>query len=98
VLTRQGFNSKLVVTGDVTQIDLPSGRGSGLIQAAEILKGIPEIRMVHFDQSDVVRHPMVQRIIQAYEAHQAAVEKQLSLRWNDGAQDSPDSTAKAGSH
>jgi phosphate starvation-inducible protein PhoH and related proteins len=98
VLTRQGFNSKMVVTGDVTQIDLPSGRGSGLIQAAEILKGIPEIRMVHFDQSDVVRHPMVQRIIQAYEARQASVEKQLSLRWNEGHPESSAPAAKAGSH
>src|SRR3954468_9847568 len=53
VLTRQGFNSRMGVTGDVTQIDLPSSRGSGLVQASEILRGIPEIRMVYFDQTDV---------------------------------------------
>jgi phosphate starvation-inducible protein PhoH and related proteins len=72
VLTRQGFNSRMVVTGDITQVDLPTGRMSGLVHASEILRGIPEIKTVHFDQSDVVRHPLVQRIIQAYEQAEAA--------------------------
>ncbi|MBL8236006.1 MAG: PhoH family protein [Bryobacterales bacterium] len=82
VLTRQGFSSKTVVTGDATQIDLPNGRRSGLIEAVEILKGIDGISFVHFDDSDVVRHSLVQRIIRAYEKHgeNAANARQLSLR------------------
>jgi len=88
VLTRQGFNSKMVVTGDITQIDLPSGRGSGLVQASEILKGIPEIRMVYFDQTDVVRHHLVQKIIQAYERQQEIQARQLDLRWAESALES----------
>jgi phosphate starvation-inducible PhoH-like protein len=85
VLTRQGFNSKTVVTGDATQIDLPSGRKSGLIEAVEILKNIPGISFVHFDEQDVVRHSLVQRIIRAYEAHgeNAANARQLRLRLNE---------------
>ena len=67
VLTRQGFNSKMVVNGDVTQIDLPSGRRSGLIEAAEVLKGVEGISFVQFDDKDVVRHALVQRIVKAYE-------------------------------
>lgn len=89
VLTRQGFNSKTVVTGDATQIDLPSGRKSGLIEAVEILKGIPGISFVHFDEQDVVRHSLVQRIIRAYEKHgeNAANARQLSLRLNEAMAD-----------
>ena len=85
VLTRQGFSSKTVVTGDATQIDLPSGRRSGLIEAAEILKGIDGISFVHFDDSDVVRHSLVQRIIRAYEKNgeNAINARQLSLRLNE---------------
>jgi phosphate starvation-inducible PhoH-like protein len=66
-LTRIGLDSKAVVTGDVTQVDLPSGKVSGLVDAQEIVAGIPGIDVVCFDQADVVRHPLVQRIIQAYE-------------------------------
>jgi len=89
VLTRQGFNSKTVVTGDATQIDLPSGRRSGLIEAVEILKGIDGISFVHFDEQDVVRHSLVQRIIRAYEKHgeNAANARQLSLRLNEAMAD-----------
>ncbi|HKS81647.1 MAG TPA: PhoH family protein [Candidatus Acidoferrales bacterium] len=71
-LTRLGFNSKAVITGDVTQIDLPSERRSGLIEAIEIVGKIEGISIVHFDERDVVRHNLVQRIIKAYEAHDAA--------------------------
>ena len=69
VLTRQGFNSKMVVTGDQTQIDLPSGRKSGLLNAAEVLRGVEGIAFVHFDDKDVVRHPLVQRIVRAYDRY-----------------------------
>jgi len=66
-LTRLGFGSKAVVTGDVTQIDLPSGRPSGLLDALRILDGLDGIAIRRFSQIDVVRHPIVQRIVQAYE-------------------------------
>jgi phosphate starvation-inducible PhoH-like protein len=66
-LTRIGFDSKAVVTGDVTQIDLPADRVSGLVEAREIVSGIPGIGVVQFDDTDVVRHPLVQQIILAYE-------------------------------
>lgn len=65
-LTRLGFNSKAVVTGDITQIDLPAEKSSGLIEAEKILKKIDAIRMVHFSQVDVVRHPLVADVISAY--------------------------------
>jgi phosphate starvation-inducible PhoH-like protein len=65
-LTRIGFGSRAVVTGDLTQTDLPAGRESGLKQAARILEGIDGIRFVHFDARDVVRHPLVQKIVSAY--------------------------------
>jgi phosphate starvation-inducible PhoH-like protein len=66
-LTRLGFGSKAVVTGDVTQIDLPKGQQSGLGEAARILKSIKGIAFTHFEAEDVVRHPLVQRIVNAYE-------------------------------
>jgi phosphate starvation-inducible PhoH-like protein len=66
-LTRIGFDSKAVVTGDVTQIDLPAGKVSGLIEASEVVGGIQGIEFVHFDEHDVVRHALVQRIIRAYD-------------------------------
>lgn len=65
-LTRLGFGSKMVITGDVTQIDLPKGKKSGLVEAGRILKGVEEIGFVHFDEQDVVRHSLVQKIIVAY--------------------------------
>ncbi len=68
-LTRLGFGSKAVVTGDVTQIDLPAGKGSGLIEALTIVAGIEEIAIVRFDDLDVVRHPLIQKIVRAYDAH-----------------------------
>jgi phosphate starvation-inducible PhoH-like protein len=71
-LTRIGFNSKAVITGDITQIDLPSDRTSGLIESKNILQGINGIKFVFFSKRDVVRHKLVQKIIQAYEELEAA--------------------------
>jgi phosphate starvation-inducible protein PhoH and related proteins len=65
-LTRLGFGSKMVITGDVTQVDLPRGKKSGLRESERILQEIPEIRFVHLKQADVVRHTLVQQIIEAY--------------------------------
>ena len=79
-VTRLGFNSKAVITGDITQIDLPSARRSGLIEAVEILQSVNGLAFVHFDESDVVRHHLVQRIIRAYDEHKVRLaEQQLSL-------------------
>jgi phosphate starvation-inducible protein PhoH and related proteins len=75
-LTRLGFNSKTVITGDITQIDLPSGKGSGLIEVQNILVGIDDIRFIYFTNKDVVRHKLVQQIIKAYEQHEAADDEQ----------------------
>ena len=69
-LTRLGFGSQAVVTGDITQVDLPTGRVSGLIEVRGILKDVPGIRFIHFSEEDVVRHELVQRIVRAYEAYQ----------------------------
>lgn len=66
-LTRLGFNSKMVITGDITQIDLPDSRKSGLIDAMHVLKNIDDISITHFTERDVVRHKLVQDIIKAYE-------------------------------
>jgi phosphate starvation-inducible PhoH-like protein len=82
VLTRTGFNSKMVVNGDITQIDLPLGKRSGLIDALEVLRGVEGISFVQFDDRDVVRHTLVQRIVRAYERYNEAVGagRQLSLK------------------
>jgi len=66
-LTRLGFSSKAVITGDVTQIDLPEGKMSGLVEARKVLEGIKGIDFIYFTKKDVIRHPLVQEIIQAYE-------------------------------
>jgi phosphate starvation-inducible PhoH-like protein len=66
-LTRMGFGSKVVITGDITQVDLPNGKISGLIQIKDILKRIQGIKIVYFSDKDVIRHPLVQDIIKAYE-------------------------------
>ncbi|HEX8096579.1 MAG TPA: PhoH family protein, partial [Pyrinomonadaceae bacterium] len=68
-LTRIGFGSKAVITGDVTQIDLPTGKRSGLVEAERVLSGVEGIEFVYFTEKDVVRHRLVQMIIKAYEAH-----------------------------
>jgi phosphate starvation-inducible protein PhoH and related proteins len=66
-LTRLGFDSKAVITGDLTQSDLPDGKPMGLLQAQEILGEVEGIKFIHFSGFDVVRHALVQRIIEAYE-------------------------------
>src|SRR3954467_6658552 len=68
-LTRLGFGSKAVITGDVTQIDLPTGRTSGLVEAMKVIGKVDGIAFVHFDDKDVVRHSLVQQIVKAYEAY-----------------------------
>src|SRR5208282_3408464 len=77
-VTRLGFNSKAVITGDITQIDLPNSNRSGLLEAVDILKNVEGIRFCYFDESDVVRHHLVQRIIRAYDDYKGRNE-QLSL-------------------
>jgi len=79
VLTRQGFNSKMVVTGDITQIDLPAGRQSGLLEAIEVLRGIKGISFIYFNDRDVVRHPLVQEIVRAYERYEENRNRQRQL-------------------
>jgi phosphate starvation-inducible PhoH-like protein len=81
VLTRLGFNSKMVINGDITQIDLPNARRSGLIEATEVLRGVEGISFVQFDERDVVRHTLVQRIVKSYEKYNENVGagRQLTL-------------------
>jgi phosphate starvation-inducible PhoH-like protein len=69
-LTRLGFGSKTVITGDITQIDLPAGRMSGLVEATKILRDEEDIRIINFTEQDVVRHRLVQKIVQAYERYE----------------------------
>ena len=76
-LTRLGFNSKMVVTGDITQVDLPRDQQSGLIVVADILEGIEGIEFVRFGGEDVVRHRLVQRIVEAYDEHASALAPEL---------------------
>jgi phosphate starvation-inducible protein PhoH and related proteins len=87
ILTRQGFNSKMVVTGDATQIDLPPGQRSGLIEVIDVLRGVEGISFVQFDDRDVVRHNLVQKIVKAYERYNevTGAARQLSLRLSEGA-------------
>lgn len=73
-LTRMGFSSKAVITGDITQIDLPKGKSSGLEEARVILKNISGIEFVYLTDKDVVRHPLVQKIVKAYEEHTIKIE------------------------
>jgi phosphate starvation-inducible PhoH-like protein len=70
-LTRIGFSSKAVITGDITQIDLPAQKISGLVEAKKILQEVPGIQFVFFSKADVVRHHLVQKIIKAYEEYEA---------------------------
>src|SRR6185312_4306478 len=97
VLTRQGFNSKMVVNGDITQIDLPNARRSGLIEATEVLKGVKGISFVQFDEKDVVRHTLVQRIVKAYERYNelfgAGRQLTLKLGETEAAEAKPDLSA-----
>ncbi|MDC0072212.1 PhoH family protein [Gammaproteobacteria bacterium] len=68
-LTRFGFGSKVVITGDITQIDLPTNTQSGLVHSLDVLKGLSEVGFIKFDSKDIVRHGLVQRIVEAYEEH-----------------------------
>jgi phosphate starvation-inducible PhoH-like protein len=97
VITRQGFNSKMVVNGDVTQIDLPAGRRSGLMDAVEVLKGVEGISFVQFDERDVVRHTLVQRIVKAYERYNEAIgaARQLSLKLGEPETPAPEDAPQA---
>ena len=79
-VTRLGFNSKAVITGDVTQIDLPNARRSGLLEAMDVLKNVDGLAFVNFDEGDVVRHHLVQRIVRAYDEHKGrSAEQQMTL-------------------
>jgi phosphate starvation-inducible PhoH-like protein len=82
LVTRIGYNSKAVVTGDVTQIDLPRGKLSGLVEAERVLSHVEGIGFVHFTDRDVVRHPLVQRIVRAYESYSAELSRQQSLSFD----------------
>ena len=81
-VTRIGYNSKAVVTGDITQIDLPTGRMSGLIEAERVLARVEGIGFIRFNERDVVRHPLVQRIVRAYESYSAQTLQQQSLSFD----------------
>jgi phosphate starvation-inducible protein PhoH and related proteins len=85
ILTRLGFNSKMVVTGDITQIDLPGGKRSGLIEATEVLKGVEGVSFILFDDKDVVRHNLVQKIVRAYESYteKTGIGRQMLLKLDD---------------
>ena len=76
-LTRMGFGSKMVITGDITQIDLPKGKKSGLVEAAKILKQVKDIRFCYLKDVDVVRHELVKKIINAYEKYYQEHPKEL---------------------
>ncbi|MEC8490495.1 MAG: PhoH family protein, partial [Pseudomonadota bacterium] len=79
-LTRIGFNSKAVITGDITQVDLPRGAKSGLRHAIEVLSEVDDISFNFFNAEDVVRHPVVARIVRAYEVHDAEQERLRKAR------------------
>jgi len=87
-LTRMGNNSRAVITGDITQIDLPNPRKSGLIEAMTVLNGVDGICFIHFESGDVVRHPLVQRVIQAYDNFGRA-QQELPLGIADDRQPAP---------
>lgn len=89
-VTRMGNNSKAVITGDITQIDLPNAKKSGLVEAMKILDGVDGIGFCHFDEGDVVRHHLVQRIIRAYDDHKERMSRQMELEL-----DAPPSVGKS---
>jgi len=94
-LTRIGFDSKAVVTGDVTQIDLPVQKRSGLIEARQVVQGIRGTQFVHFDDRDVVRHPLVQRIVLAYERHGQTTENGQGPETDEGSRSRDDARTAA---
>ena len=82
-LTRLGMNAKMVITGDVTQIDLPRHTQSGLLQALRILRGVKGIGVIEYEKKDIVRHPLVQRIVDAYEAREQKVDEEFEAKLNN---------------
>jgi len=90
-LTRLGYGSKAVVTGDVTQVDLPTNRGSGLVEVQKVLRGVEGVGFCHFSEVDVVRHPLVQEVVRAYEQYD--VERKARA---EGARGTPGSGPEAG--
>lgn len=86
-LTRLGMNAKMIITGDITQIDLPRSTSSGLIQALKILKGVPGIGRVEFGKKDIVRHQLVQRIVEAYERYDNEQKKFVAISSNTASTD-----------
>ncbi|MGH9532767.1 MAG: PhoH family protein [Terriglobales bacterium] len=92
-VTRLGFNSKAVITGDITQIDLPGARRSGLLEAIDILKNVDGLSFVYFDESDVVRHHLVQRIIRAYDESKARAAEGSRAKTDSGSPGSGNSRA-----
>ena len=81
-LTRLGFGSKVVVTGDITQVDLPREQASGLIQVQDILQGVDGIGFVRFSNKDVVRHKLVQRIVEAYRSTRSRPARRARAEWS----------------
>ena len=79
-LTRLGVNAKMIITGDATQIDLPRSTQSGLMQALRILRGVKGIGIIEYAKKDIVRHPLVQRIVDAYEAREEKVDREFEER------------------
>ena len=75
-LTRMGMNSRMIVTGDLTQVDLPRSTQSGLLQAMRILRGVEGIGVIEYGKKDIVRHPLVQRIVDAYEKREQEVDEE----------------------
>jgi phosphate starvation-inducible PhoH-like protein len=94
-VTRLGNGSKAVITGDLTQIDLPNPKKSGLLEALQVLDGVEGIRFCHFEDVDVVRHHLVQRIVRAYDTHGRA-QQQMPLEMNDAGM--PRADVAASSH
>ena len=87
---RIGYNSKAVITGDVTQVDLPFGKLSGLVEAEKVISGVEGISFVHFNDRDVVRHPLVQRIVRAYETYSNQIARQQTLRFAESGGAAPE--------
>ena len=88
-LTRLGVNAKMIITGDATQIDLPRSVQSGLMQALRILRGVKGIGIIEYAKKDIVRHPLVQRIVDAYEAREEKVDKEFEEKLATSTEDKP---------
>ena len=84
-LTRLGINAKMIITGDATQIDLPRSTQSGLMQALKILRGVKGIGIIEYQKKDIVRHPLVQRIVDAYEAREEETDREFEekMKWHN---------------